>query len=266
MSRCIAIERDGVRLACREFGGTGSPILLLHGLAGYADEWSQTARWLTQRHRVYAFDAHGHGRSERVPNDVSPAAHVADTAYVIEQLGLTGCAVIGHSMGGLTALLLAAAHPTLLRALIVAEAMPAAPDEAGVEEVERSLAGWPVPFQSQPSAIEFFGGPSNAADAWANSLEQREDGWWPQFDLPVMIRTLREAPPGPYWQEWERVSCPTLIVRGSKGTLTSSDAHRMAERLPTSRLAEIAEAGHDVHLDRPADWQRTVEEFLTSLE
>ena len=106
-----------MRLACHELGGAGSPVLLLHGLAGYAGEWSQTAEWLSERHRVVAFDARGHGRSERFPRDVSYAAHVADAAYVIERLELSPCTAIGQSLGGLTALLLAATphHPLLSR-------------------------------------------------------------------------------------------------------------------------------------------------------
>jgi len=278
------LERDGVPLAGYELAGSGSPVLLLHGLAGYAGEWAQTARWLGEDHRVVAFDARGHGHSERVPLDVSLAAHVADAAHVIERLELGPCTVMGQSLGGLTALLLAAAHPELVRALVVAEAMPAAPGETAIAEVERSLARWPVPFETREDAVRFFGGSSLddtslkgksladeslvdqslAAETWAGGLEQRDGGWWPRFDLPVMIRTLRDAPPGNYWQEWERIRCPTLIVRAGNGTLTTSDAQRMTERLPGSQLAEIAGAGHDIHLDRPVEWQHTIEAFLAS--
>jgi pimeloyl-ACP methyl ester carboxylesterase len=265
VSRCFAIERDGVRLACRELAGSGSPVLLLHGLAGYAGEWSQTARWLGEHHRVVAFDARGHGHSERAPLDVSCAAHVADAAYVIERLELGPCTVIGQSLGGVTALLLAAAHPELVHSLIVAEASPVAPDEASIEEIERLLARWPVPLRTRSAAIELFGGPSLAAETWAGGLEQRDDGLWPRFDLPVMTRTLREALPESCWQEWERISCPTLIVRSGNGTLSARDAQRMVERLPGSRLAEIAETGHDVHLERPTEWRHTIEGFLASL-
>jgi pimeloyl-ACP methyl ester carboxylesterase len=55
-------------------------------------------------------------------------------------------------------------------------------------------------------------------------------------------------------------------VRASNGTLPASEAQRIVERLPGSRLAEIAGAGHDVHLDQTTGWQHAVEEFLTALE
>ncbi|MEV5149699.1 alpha/beta fold hydrolase, partial [Streptomyces sp. NPDC052727] len=70
--------RDGVRLACRDWGGSGSPIVLLHGLAGHAGEWDVLAQRLSSRYRVVAVDQRGHGASERHPRDVSRAAYVAD--------------------------------------------------------------------------------------------------------------------------------------------------------------------------------------------
>src|SRR4051812_44998403 len=116
---------DGVRLAWCDLGGDGQPVLLLHGLAGHADEWRQTASWLTQRCRVVALDARGHGRSQRLPDDVSPAAQVADASFTIEHLGLSPVVVVGQSLGGLTALSLADERPDLVRGLVVVDASPA---------------------------------------------------------------------------------------------------------------------------------------------
>ena len=126
MASELVFERDGVRLAGLDFGGSGSCFLLLHGLAGYAGEWTDTAGWLTERGRVVALDARGHGGSERFPADLSPAAHVADAVFAIEQLRLGSVVVIGQSFGGLTALGLAAARPELVRGLVVADAGPGA--------------------------------------------------------------------------------------------------------------------------------------------
>jgi pimeloyl-ACP methyl ester carboxylesterase len=74
------LDRDGVRLACADYGGEGPPVALLHGLAGLAEEWTETASWLVRSHRVLAPDARGHGRSDRNPADVFRAAHVADVS------------------------------------------------------------------------------------------------------------------------------------------------------------------------------------------
>ncbi|HEX5557129.1 MAG TPA: alpha/beta fold hydrolase [Gaiellales bacterium] len=203
--------REGVRLACLDDGG-GPPVVLVHGLAGHAREWDGTAAWLSPSHRVVAPDARGHGRSERRPGDVSRAAYVDDLAWWIELLGLAPAAVIGQSLGAHTAFLLAARRPELVRALVVAEATPEAdPDAPAI--VEAWLRSWPVPFGSRADALTFFGD-TTWGRAWADGLERREDGMWPAFDVDVMTASLAETAVCSCWEEWRRVSCPALVVRG----------------------------------------------------
>jgi alpha-beta hydrolase superfamily lysophospholipase len=87
-------------LACRDFGGEGPSVLLLHGLAGHVEEWASTAAWLTTRCRVVGLDARGHGRGERSPDDVSRAAQVADAAFAVERLRLQPAVVVEASPEG----------------------------------------------------------------------------------------------------------------------------------------------------------------------
>lgn len=263
------IDRDGVRIAGVDFGGEGPPTLLLHGLAGHAGEWRQTASWLTQTHRVVAVDSRGAGRSERSPRDVSLAAHAADAAAVADALDLAGLAVVGQSFGGQVAMTLAAARPDLVRALVVAEASPEGGwSDAGidgrVDEVERWLASWPVPFASRSVALEFFGGPSLFATAWSDGLEERADGLHPGFDRAVMTRTLRDACRHAYWDLWERLTMPVLVVTGGRGQLSPDQGEALAARAPDGRHTAIADAGHDLHLDAPAEWRAALERFLTA--
>jgi pimeloyl-ACP methyl ester carboxylesterase len=159
-------------------------------------------------------------------------------------------------------LLVAAEHPELVVGLVVADASPAGGDKAEVVQVGESLGNWPVPFPSRHAAVEFFGGPSLRAGAWADGLEDRGDGWWPRFDVEVMVQTLREAAGRSYWPEWDRIRCPTLIVRAGSGIIPDSEARAMAVRLPQARLIEIPGAGHDVHLERPVEWELAVSRFL----
>lgn len=269
----LASQRDGVRLAHIDFGGDGPPVVLLHGLAGHAGEWAETAVWLRGRARVLAPDARGHGRSERAPGDVSWTAHVADVAWLIRRLDLGRVVLVGQSLGGLNALLVAAEHPELVRGLVIADGSPAGGDSDEPGEVERfaaevgdSLGSWPVPFPSREAAVEFFGGPSLSAEAWADGLERHRDGWYPQFEVGVMVRTLREAMDRAYWPEWERIRCTTLVVRAGRGMIPADDAQAMVDRLPQAQLVELPEAEHDLHLDRPAEWRETLTGFLGALE
>ena len=112
---------------------------------------------------------------------------------------------------------------------------------------------------------ERFGGTA-AAGVWTQGLEPRDGGWWPQFDVDVIVQMLREAGSEQSWDEWERVSCPTLIVRAGNGVVEPRRAQEMAERLPGAKLVELPDAAHDLHLDRPDEWRQALIEFLDSLD
>jgi pimeloyl-ACP methyl ester carboxylesterase len=261
-----------VRLACRDFGGDGPLVLLLHGLAGHADEWAQTASWLTARCRVIALDARGHGRSERFPADVSRESLVADAAFVVERLSLQPVVVVGQSLGGLTALSLAARLPELLRGLVLVDASPAGGGgdvEEGVNAVARRLRKWPTPFRSRSEAQALFAdrfGAGLAAEAWTSGLEHGKDGWRPRFDVAVLAEMLRQAISAPSWTEWEHIRCPTLVVQAGDGGVDAETAAEMVERLPGVRMVELAGAAHDLHLDQPDEWREILSNFLDSLD
>jgi pimeloyl-ACP methyl ester carboxylesterase len=255
--------REGIRLWCAEYGGPGPSVILLHGLAGYAEEWAETAAWLSGSFRVVAIEQRGHGRSEQSPADVSSKAFVNDTEMWIERLDLAPTVIVGQSFGGLIAFLVAARRPEFVRALVVVEATPAADPEAP-EAARQWLESWPVPFPSEEHAFAFFGGDTAWARAWVAGLEER-DGLHRRFEPDVLVSALAEASGRDWWSEWARITCPVLVVRGERG-MHRGDASRMLEALPSACLVEIEEAGHDVHLDQPSRWRETLGAFLHGLE
>lgn len=254
------LTQDDVRLGCADFGGIGPPVMLLHGLGGYAEEWTETASWLVDSHRVLAPDARGHGSSERYPPDVSRAAHVGDVASWLSHFSLPPVALVGQSLGGHTAILVAARRPELVAGLVVVEATPE-PEPHVTEEVRRWLESWPVPFPSREAALAFFGGETLWARAWVDGLATTAEGLRPRLDLDVMIESLREVAHIDYWDEWKRVECPMLLVRAEHG-VSGDLALRMIELQPKAESVEIANARHDVHLEQPAAWRTALTSFL----
>jgi pimeloyl-ACP methyl ester carboxylesterase len=270
MGDCVFFVRDAAWLACRDFGGEGDPVVLLHGLAGHAEEWRSTVTWLTAEARVWALDARGHGMSERRPGDVSHRARVDDVAFVLERLELDAVVLVGQSLGGLTALSFAAENSERVRGLVLVEASPSNGGDvrAMAEEVGEALRRWPVPFRSRESALEFFAerfGSPLVAEAWTAGLQETADGWRPRFDVDVMVETLVKVLGEPTWPDWEQIPCPTLIVRGEKGTLTENTAAEMVKRQPNSKAAVVPAAGHDLHLEQPASWRAVLTRFLHQL-
>ncbi|MFD8641575.1 alpha/beta fold hydrolase [Streptomyces zaomyceticus] len=261
------VIRDGVRLACRDWGGSGPDVLLLHGLAGHAGEWDDTARLLRDSgHRVVALDQRGHGAAERHPGDVSRAAYVADVVSVVSELGLDRPVLIGQSLGGSTAFLTAAAHPGLPRALVVVEAGPGGANPAVQEQIGNWLRAWPVPFPSREAASAYLGnGSEPVGEGWARGLEERADGLWPRFDPDVMVRALDEIATRAFWDEWAAVSCPTLAVLGQGelgGIIGGEEYAEMVRLRPALHGASLPGTGHEVHLERPGTLHRLIVDFL----
>ncbi|MFI9755316.1 alpha/beta fold hydrolase [Streptomyces collinus] len=259
------VVREGVRISCRDWGGSGSPVVLLHGLAGHAGEWDGLARDLGPRYRIVAVDQRGHGASERRPRDVSRAAYVADAVAVIAQLGLHRPVLAGQSLGGHTALLTASAHPGLLRGLVLVEAGPGRADPNVPAEIGAMLDAWPTPFPSRRAAVEFFGGGA-VGEGWAGGLEERDGGWWPRFDRDVMVAALTENARRSFWDEWASITCPALVVLGQSGIVPAQDTVAMLQQRPETVALSVPGAGHDVHLERPEVLHQVLREFLGQVE
>ncbi|MFD8750440.1 alpha/beta fold hydrolase [Kitasatospora sp. NPDC059577] len=267
------VVRDGVRLSCRDRGGDGGsppgvPVVLLHGLAGHVGEWDAAAAHLLPRHRVVAVDQRGHGASERRPADVSRSAYVADVRAVCEQLGVHRPVLVGQSLGGHTAMLTAAAHPELVRGLVLVESGAAAGDPGTADGIGEWLDSWPVPFPSRAAARAFLTEQGLNGEAWAAGLERRGDGWYPRFERSVMTRAVAGVSVRDWWPQWREVRCPVLLVFGEKGIIPPAESVRMLDSAgPSARTTAVSVpgTGHDVHLDRPDVLHALLSDFLASL-
>jgi pimeloyl-ACP methyl ester carboxylesterase len=253
---------DGTQIAYRTHtptpGPGRSPLLLLHGLAGHMAEWDAlTEHLLRDGHTVITYDARGHGASTRRPPTMSRAACVADAATLITELSLPPVILIGQSLGGHTAMLTAATHPHVVDSLILIEAGPGGPNPQLPDEISSWLSTWPTPFKSLPEAEAFLG-----HEAWARGLEQRDDGWHPRFDADRMTEAVQELATHSYWQDWSRITCPTLAIRGENGTIPADELTKMKTRRPDTHTAVIPDAAHDVHLDQPRRLYEAIAKFL----
>ncbi len=245
-SEWIQVVNGNVHLAAQRFHGSGDPVLFLHGLAGYSGEWARVVNAMPAPDAV-ALDLRGHGRSERYPTDVLPEAFCSDVIQAIDASGHQQVHLVGQSFGGHIAFLVASAYPEHVSSLTVIEADPERSTRHSEETVARWLSAWGRPFADRSAALAFFG---TEADTWVGGLEKRADGLWPRFDDEVLLSALRGIAARPWWDEWVRITCPTLIVRGDHGDLSLELAQRMAAALPEAKVASISGAGHNVHLDQ----------------
>lgn len=249
---------DGVDLAVTGFGGDGPPVLLLHGLMGCAATWAPPARRWVAHGRVLALDARGHGRSgARGPWTVERMA--ADAAGVLDATG--PAVVVGHSMGGLHGLALAAARPDLVRALVVEDM---GVDFRGDDGTARAwFAALPRSYPSREAVRTAFGGTRHGwGDYMAACAEQGGDGW----HLPT--RTEQALAIAGEWAErdftplLDAVGCPVLLVEAEDSVVPAGQMAAMARRLADARHVRLPGTGHLVHGSDPDGYHAVVDPFV----
>jgi 3-oxoadipate enol-lactonase len=120
-----------------EIDGVGPPVLMVHGLGGTTNFYQVQAQALAERFQVIRVDSAGAGRSP-VSNQISIGSHAGDLAVLLEQLGVSGAAVIGHSMGTLVVRTLAAQHPALVSRLVLLGAVAEPADAARQAQRDRA--------------------------------------------------------------------------------------------------------------------------------
>lgn len=237
-------------------------VVLLHGLAGHAQEWRTTIDALDEEHRLVAIEQRGHGTSTRRPDDVSRAAYVGDVLAVLDDLGVDAAPLVGQSMGGHTAMLVAAAAPDRVTRLLMAESSLGGEPASATRAVTDWLSSWPAPFVDLEDFVMFFGGDPVVAHAWSAGLERRADGWWPSWDSATLGRALAAVHERECLAEWASVTAPTLLVRGEHGSVTERQVDTMKAVRPGLAVTTVAGAGHDLHLQSPESWIRVLRGFL----
>jgi esterase len=249
------IALNNRRVGYEDAGGSGTPIVAVHGTFGRGTTFAAIAERLTPDYRVIAPDLRGHGASDHG----GPFDFVTDLAAFIEALDLAPALVIGHSLGGVTTYRLAARRPDLIHAMVI-EDVGAVTDETELEQPVLDVTGWPRRFADHTEAAAFFGA-TPAPEYFLESLAYRDGGWEPVFDLDEMMAVQR-ANAGNWWPDWQASRQPTLLLRATRSfLLTDALATAMATGRPNTDLITI-DAGHWIHREAPDDHTAAVRGFF----
>lgn len=238
------------------------PLLIAHGLFGAGRNWRGIARRLGRARRVVAVDMRNHGRSVHAP-DMSYEAMAGDLAEVIAAEG--GQAdVMGHSMGGKAAMMLALTHPAGVRRLIVLDIAPVA---YGHDHQNLIAAMRAVPAGAMGRRADADRALSAHVDEPAvrafllQSLDTAEGRW--RFNLDALEAGM---PSLTGWPEvGGRFEGPALFLSGAESDYLRP-GHRDAVKalFPAARFARLPGAGHWLHADRPEEVSETVEAYLAA--
>ena len=267
---------NGLRLHYLDWGNEGAlAVVMLHGLRGYAHTWDPVAEPLHRFFRILALDQRGRGESDwSAPADYRIEQYVSDLESFVDQLELPRFVLIGHSMGGANSIVYAARHPDRVVAAVIEDMGPgASATSAGSGRIKAELRNVPEAFASWGEAEAYWRKqrPTASIDAiqsrMAHTLkEQPGDGVVWKYDLQGIRQARLDSDPSrqvDLWPYVERISCPTLVLRGEHSDfLGRATAEDMRRRNPNIRWAEIASASHYVHDDNLDAFNEQVRRFL----
>jgi pimeloyl-ACP methyl ester carboxylesterase len=272
MEKITFTAPDGANLVADSIG-RGPPVLLLHGGGQTRGAWRRTAAALADRgYHAIAPDARGHGDSAWATQGYTLDVFSADLRAIVQAVGESP-ALVGASLGGLTALLAIGESAQPIASALVLVDIATRIESEGAESIRRFMTANPDGFDTLEAA----------ADAVARYLPHRPR----PKDISGLRRNLREGADGRLYWHWDpsmfsntdmgarevmtarveraaaKIAVPTLLVRGTLSEIVSSAAvDRLREILPSVEVAEVSGAGHMVAGDSNTVFASTTLDFL----
>lgn len=254
-----------VALAYRETG-EGRALIVLHGLFGSARNWHSFAGRLADRVRVYALDLRNHGNSPWT-DEMNYAAMAEDVASFIQTHGLAAAAVMGHSMGGKTAMVLALHCPHLVEQFIILDIAPVdyadtyTPYIRAMQSIDlRALTRRREVDAALKDAIPDEG----IRSFLLQNLVQRDGQFGWRVNLTSIANHMPELIGFPHAFYSRSYSGPTRVIHGASSDYVQTAHHELFRRMfPHSAFEAIAGAGHWVHVDQPRALADRVMAFLS---
>jgi len=263
---CLKPKTDRIRrvkLATNSFGAPTAtpPLLIVHGLFGSGRNWAGMARRLSDQRHVITVDLRNHGDSPWADAN-SYADLAADLAEVIAPFGEMD--VLGHSMGGKAAMLLALGQPAIVNRLIVADIAPTRYTHSHASYIRAMMALPLDTLASRAAADSALAATVHDAGTRAflmHSLDLRADPPQWRLNLPALLAAMDQIIG---WPDSTGVfSGPALFLTGARSPYVTAQHHDKIRTLfPAAQIDALADAGHWLHVEQPAAFETAVRAFL----
>jgi len=243
-----------------EIEGNGQPLLLLHGLTGSVRSWDEIQPQLTELAQVIAVDLIGHGQSASPPEVArySLEACAADLLTLLDELDIEQADVLGYSMGGRVALHFTLQSPERVRRLVLESASPGiedaterqrrvqSDDQLAQRILDHGIAAFVAEWEHQPLLAPAPHVPeADRARQHVLRLENDPQG------LANSLRGMGAGQQTSLWTRLNELRMPVQLIVGALDARYRRMGQRMHKLLPRSKLEEVPEAGHTVHVDQP---------------
>jgi pimeloyl-ACP methyl ester carboxylesterase len=244
-----AVRVNGVELSVIDRGAGQPTLVFMHYWGGSAETWSETINRLSELHRCVAFDFRGWGESGKGPLDYGLDALAADTLALIARLGLTNYVLVGHSMGGKVAQIVAAKRPSGLAGLVLVAPAP------------------PTPLHTPPEARAQIRESYDSREGMRGLFPALAHGELKDEHKELVIKNSLVGDPGAKdsWlkagmdydvtHQASRVEAPIVVVVGGNDVVETEDALRAAfdRYYPGAKYVVIEHTGHLIPLQAPGE-------------
>ncbi len=255
-------ETNGINIHYLRTGGAKYPVVLLHGLTGNGACWTPLARVLEGEFDVVMPDARGHGGSSGPHRGYRYDDHASDVVGLIRGLELSRPVLLGHSMGGMTAAVVASRGAGAIRGLILVDPTFLSPgrqrevrDSDVADQHRRALGSWKSDLVAQARARH----PRRSPEIVELLAEARLKTRMGAFDVLT--------PPSPEYRDVvSAIDVPSLLVIGdSSPVVTLEMATELRSLNPRVRIEQVQDAGHGLPFEQPERLGEVVASFLREL-
>jgi esterase len=257
-----------MQLNYKQIGETGKPLIILHGVFGFLDNWLTISKSIAENgFKVYLVDQRHHGRSPQDGSLDFPTL-ASDLKEFLKQNEISNPILLGHSMGGKTVMEYAVTYPGTFEALVVVDIGPKA-YPIHHTKILKGLNAIPIDsIESRNQADEILSEYEPILSVrqflLKNLYRKEEGGFGWRFNLPILTSDMGNV--GAEVKSDQKIDTPTLFMRGEKSNyVLDEDLEGILDLFPNARLETIADAGHWVQAEQPKAFVATLLDFLKTI-
>ncbi len=257
------VHANGLRLHYLDYGGSGTPIVCLHGVTAHAWVWSAVAERLTAVGRVVALDFRGFGDSQWSAEEAYGTDDlVSDLGALVSSLGSGPVDLVGASWGGLVAIAFAAANPGRVRRVALVDVAPSSNQaEDDVPPMAYDFAGHARVVEDDRAAnphapdemVHVIAAHGTRPGEGGRLLRRRDPFFLRRWPFRADDR----------WSELGSLEMPVLVVRAADSFIPADVAERMAKEAKNATLVAIPDSGHVVPVENPSALADALVAFLS---